>query len=1285
MFEYDAQLVTDNLDEILRCLEQQGDEQPNVFRDWDQFIKEANKPETTLPGEFFRNYTGRINQQRRDYAAQALHEMFWQEQNDAPIADPPAPLQRQLVDQFVVAEVADRVNIMVREGWLRPVQRDYVLDWPISKRPNPCTDFDPTQTAWPFQPPVFSNLTWQSSFQPGMWAPFAIQDQSILPDIVNSVQALTADRTTQLRFSNQTTLVRTLRGQTLSGVTPSLDKVLLEQGTQQFFREFAPAFSGSREAWVEVEESFGRVVRLRQTSPDGIPVHGGVFIASYDLEGNLTFVNNSCYPIPSLPSGDRFRISQADALAIAQVFVAKVPNSGETNEESDKLLEWETVRRGLRAEPADNFLNGEDAGKVVLPAVLVDGRVIRPQDLTDQQKERVEQSYLPAWAIAVTDDSNVQSWIVMVDGERTEGSVEERVLYWTETTMGSSITALIYPTIAHATLAALGPDLVPVGESPTGDLADAESFQLVEWSNNTELSVANPVPGQFSRQANTYFHLHQALKWFSELMPRSWPELSSAQLPMVPGKLNTPRVKVKFANINGGAQFTASNTVNNLWIGLGSPESPGDPNAQPPQAPQPPRGDPALDPEVLYHEFAHGVMNQVQPDLSNQILNSGFGPSLDEGLAFYFACSISDDLVRQGVLPALASQVAPYRWAKLARSHPDWTDKGLRDLERWGALQKADNDYLKVYGLFPLFSEGLDDPDEKTYAVGMAWARTLWDIRRVLGPEHANAIILRAARLAGGVQADLETWAEAIIHTDKELTRLRNSPAHESALRAIFAARGILADAPVRTIERVDLGGQRVFLATVEGADSGCLVSLDDGDTWQPLGNGGPGDAVALCCFPLQADEVTVFVASESWMNHTAGQNGISVYFYSLALDGQGGVILNNTWNRLPLLNSAAGIRCLAATAGNPGDSEPWLFVGAENGIYKHNGSIWQVTAKCANGQPPQTNNGCADGKPPRHVPNWLMDTPVLALKVATIDGVRRLLAASQNGLLIFDITPDTTINNKGLIASQVLPLPTVKPVLCIETEQQGQNTTRIWLGTINDGVVEMDLTGAQRQWTQVSGQWLRDKVPEPARPVFQVRAIPSGGTHILQAGTNNGVYVRAANGDWEAQSQGFTVGAETLENVSVLTLTGTDSRLLLGTGQRGMWLHQNSVWARVGGLPRVGVLSDDRDPFCNCFRSSLPASGIGSHVIFVPPLQHQSLTLSLQVTNGTVQQVNLFYIASAINLNTQHWAGTQNRTLAPMAAGNWQLVEPVLPGHYLAVVRAGAQPTVYQLDLTLV
>ncbi len=75
-------------------------------------------------------------------------------------------------------------------------------------------------------------------------------------------------------------------------------------------------------------------------------------------------------------------------------------------------------------------------------------------------------------------------------------------------------------------------------------------------------------------------------------------------------------------------------------------------------------------------------MHLVQRDLF-KTGNAQFRRAINEGLAFYFACSLSDWMVRS-LAPAAAAAVArPHRWGKVSHAAAVWTNKAYRDLERW--------------------------------------------------------------------------------------------------------------------------------------------------------------------------------------------------------------------------------------------------------------------------------------------------------------------------------------------------------------------------------------------------------------------------------------------------------------------------------------------------------------------------------------------------------------------------------------------------------------------------
>ena len=194
-----------------------------------------------------------------------------------------------------------------------------------------------------------------------MPALYAVRDPETLTRVFSSVQDLTRDQATHVRFSNHTALVRTLHGDdlmaTLDDGNRSTDAPSLVARTEDLLRKHTYAFGAHETLWWKEEETIGRVGRLRQTDSKGIPVYGGVFIASFEQDGRSTFVNNSCYPVGADSFADRFKLSQSDALKTAKRFVAA------------RLVKPKTAVASLLAVPGDNFLVGEEAGKVIFPGL----------------------------------------------------------------------------------------------------------------------------------------------------------------------------------------------------------------------------------------------------------------------------------------------------------------------------------------------------------------------------------------------------------------------------------------------------------------------------------------------------------------------------------------------------------------------------------------------------------------------------------------------------------------------------------------------------------------------------------------------------------------------------------------------------------------------------------------------------------------------------------------------------------------------------------------------------
>ncbi|MEO7911491.1 MAG: hypothetical protein ABIV47_17745, partial [Roseiflexaceae bacterium] len=160
---------------------------------------------------------------------------------------------------------------------------------------------------------------------------------------------------------------------------------------------------------------------------------------------------------------------------------------------------------------------------------------------------------------------------------------------------------------------------------------------------------------------------------------------------------------------------------------------------------------PAHDPEVVYHEVAHGLMWRLNCEPFGQYQQFGQAPfarAMLEGYANYFARSL-------GAGPA---QPAPALWAEAAYRKRDWQQRWAFDRPE----HTAGEDFLPLPNLFPLGSVALEQID-LVYRAGMIWARALWDARALLGRQNADTFALDAFKKAAGWIISFEVLAEGMI------------------------------------------------------------------------------------------------------------------------------------------------------------------------------------------------------------------------------------------------------------------------------------------------------------------------------------------------------------------------------------------------------------------------------------------------------------------------------------------------------------------------------------------
>jgi hypothetical protein len=1057
-------------------------------------------------------------------------------------------------------------------------------------------------------------------------APFA--DPARTEVMLSGLSKLLARQRASVRFSRYTGLVRSLRGEIYPERKAASAGDLLAISEEFLFQHEAALLGAEGYQWrADSQPIIGSCARFRQMDQNDIPLYGATMSFGFDNDGHLSMVNNSWYPIsPEVDYEQSFKLTwdQASEIALQHVVSYFLPKA-----QSQSTGPTETPPLAGTLFPAK-----DDWDLEVIPGDdLKEGRVIFPQ--LDGDKEAAEDLYRPAWVALVIDRAKSRSYEVAVDAENGQ------VLAATDATVRMPRAGCVYlsngDTEAH-----------PV-QFPFDKWHDAPHFEMRERDASSISSPplppsppcgsVNPTHNGF-RAGNVYHHLSRALDIFIKTVDKAW-SVVPGDVPTMPGEKEDDKVLVNMILEEGDAWYDPAPPRSiSFCTGLPTDDPPVD------DTDDPPVDDVARDCEVVYHEYAHAVLHVVQPDLFRN-LPYLFRQAINEGLAFYFGCTLSE---RPHPGQPDTADAQPYRWGEFAYGDSVWD--GFRDLHREDPNdQEAEYDYLPVYGVFPSYSEGCKDPvkdGKEYYACGVLWARALWDIRQALGYDIADAIILRGLSLAGGVQSELETPAEAIIHADGEYAK--EGPSHESALRLIFCSRGIMADAPVHDMTEVKLGAKTYVLAATENTEKnnpqpGCMLSDNKGDSWAPLGTDGPLEVVALAAVKVSEAKAIIWAASE----HRAedGDNVVptaKVYRYELKLDSANGTInADDSWSELGQLSEKHSVLSLAAarTPGGAGE-ECCLFAGTERGLYKYDGSWAQVSSVPGRRQ-------------------------VFDLAVTGTTGsnqpVPRLLVATHKYLYVLDLASLTWDSKLG-----------VDYVLTVTADDdQGH----LWAGTAFQGIYHFDPS---------DGQWQQDSTIDN-RPVYSLLVEQEGTERVFYAGTNNGVYRRVGSGDWEEFNTASDPGAEAIGGTSVVTLCrvhadDTADRLLAGTAQRGLW-GRTTQWVRLtNGLPRIGRLLDAiafPDP-CNWsheFAENLPEHGVGTHVFYVPGSDCNSL--SIKRNAGNIKDPVLYYVSPYTNTLKHLWAGLQHRQLTQNGT-TWTMEAKVQEGFYVLAVTGRDGDTSYRV-----
>jgi hypothetical protein len=170
--------------------------------------------------------------------------------------------------------------------------------------------------------------------------------------------------------------------------------------------------------------------------------------------------------------------------------------------------------------------------------------------------------------------------------------------------------------------------------------------------------------------------------------------------------------------------------------------------------------DDAEDAETILHELGHAIQDAICPDFGQSIEAAAMG----EGFGDYFAASFFE------------SRKPPrYRAAVMTW---DGLMAGLEEGADPPCLRRVDSNL--TYADF----DHRDSADE--HLNGLIWSATLWDIRKALGRETADRLILESHFQQDGFTT-FARGARAILDADRNLEKGR----HVATLKRIFRRRRI--------------------------------------------------------------------------------------------------------------------------------------------------------------------------------------------------------------------------------------------------------------------------------------------------------------------------------------------------------------------------------------------------------------------------------------------------------------------------------------------------------------
>jgi hypothetical protein len=326
---------------------------------------------------------------------------------------------------------------------------------------------------------------------------------------------------------------------------------------------------------------------------------------------------------------------------------------------------------------------------------------------------------------------------------------------------------------------------------------------------------------------------------------------------------------------------------------------------------------PAHDPEVILHEFTHGLLWLLNPepwDIPPTL--TPFGRALHEGYAMYLSRSIAAQDLNE------ADEI----WARAAYRSEDWGDRWKfgRELKEVGA------DLLPAPNTYPAGEYSAQTL--QVYDAGMIWARALWDLRETLRWEIADFLAVQAFPYLHGYIANFELAAEGLLEADLQVA---NSINLTNGTQPIWAGRGIAAGQGIHGFAEHN---SALFAAT----DTGILRYDTVSDAWVQDSQLADGSGVLTGVVAIASDSSNLYAAAQLPPSHAVGSG--------------------TQWEPGIFKKGATGWERAGNWAENTSDATPMHLlivngsplVGTSRGVYYRSNGNWETVVS---GNPFSINN----------------------------------------------------------------------------------------------------------------------------------------------------------------------------------------------------------------------------------------------------------------------------------------------------------------------------------------